>query len=459
MQMFRKLRDQRGAAGTIIMTVVLVILAGVLVVSLFVARKFALINTVELDMDNVKTSAEVNTSEVLGETAQGDVAEAEEQTAEADVSSPYSGIQMIALVGVDTREANDAMNSDTMIIACINHDEKTIKLASIYRDTYLNVGENQYGITYDKANAAYNYGGPEEMLTMMNLNLDLNITQFATVDFGCLTKTIDLLGGLDIDLTREEIIHLNNYNVETSEAAGVEYEEVELPPETELDGAKTMTFHLNGSQSVSYARIRYTTGNDFRRAARQRLVIEKIMEKAKTAGLGTINSVLDTVLPNVTTNLTSSEIIDMAQYVLNYSITDQTGFPFDHVEGVEVDGLDCVLPVTLKTNVIQLHLFFQPGVNYTPSATVEEYSEYITMVSGYGEEDIPQESESGEIPTWTQELQDQQDAADAANGTDSSVSADDSYSDESYYDESYYDENYYDDGSYSEESYYEEESY
>ena len=127
---------------------------------------------------------------------------------------------------------------------------------------------------------------------MLNLNLDLNITEYVTVDFTALTKTIDLLGGIDIDLTREEVIHINNYNrgddeaTGTAEASGVEYEALEVPPEEESGTGITHTYHLNGSQAVSYARIRYTAGNDFRRASRQRLVLAKIMEKSPGSGSG-----------------------------------------------------------------------------------------------------------------------------------------------------------------------------
>lgn len=365
--------------------VVLLLLSLVLFVAIWATQRLSLINRQDLDEDRLFTASEVNGGAAEGGTG---------------TTSNLSGVELIALVGLDTREGEEAMNSDTMIIACLNHNEKTIKLVSVYRDTYLNIGEDYYGNpnSYTKANAAYNLGGPEQFLSMLNLNLDLNITEYVTVDFKALTKTIELLGGIDIDLTREEVIHINNYNrgddeaTGTAEASGVEYEALEVPPEEESGTGITHTYHLNGSQAVSYARIRYTAGNDFRRASRQRLVLAKIMEKAQSADLGTLDAILGEVLPLVTTNLQNTQIISMVQPLLTYSLTEdsQTGFPFVLItdSGGELTGEDCIIPVTLEYNVQRLHEFLFPGESYTPSATVQEYSAEIEYETGYSEEDI-----------------------------------------------------------------------
>lgn len=361
---------------------VLLVLGVVLFGFAYLMEKMGKMDYQELDLSRVGVNDQVLKGEAQGET----------------------GTELIALVGMDSRDNSleAGNNSDTMIIACIDHDQKSIRLVSLYRDTWLNVftrdGENKYA----KCNSAYAIGGPEQMLTMMNKNLDLNITEYAAVNFQALSTVIDLLGGLDIDLTREEIVHVNNYNQETSEVAGKDYEELELPSKEELDGYETMTFHLNGTQAVSYARIRYTAGNDFRRTARQRLVIEKIMEKAKGADLSTLNQIMDTVFPMVKTSLTKQEILTLGMNLLTYNMGEQSGFPFDHLEGENVkkamDGNDCVLAVTLETNVIKLHQFLYPDEAYTPSAEVQEYSDHIINQSGYGEDDIPSYSETGEIP-------------------------------------------------------------
>lgn len=300
------------------------------------------------------------------------------------------GYQTIALIGVDNREGTiERGNSDTMIIASIDNDRKKIKLVSVYRDTYLNIGDD----TYKKANAAYAYGGPEQLMTMMNKNLDLSVGGYVTVDFNAMVEAIDLLGGLDIEMTADEVVHMNNYCVETSEVTGKSYEPIE-----EVDGCH----HLNGVQAVSYARIRYTAGNDFRRASRQRVVIYKMVEKAKQSSWTTLNKIVDTVCPMISTSLSKSDILKMGMSLITYDLEDQTGFPFMHLEGENVtaamDGYDCVLPVTLELNVIKLHEFLYPDAAYIPSDTVKEYSNHIIEVSGYGEDSVPEYSEDGAIP-------------------------------------------------------------
>ena len=431
----------------VIEIVLLAVLVVVLFVSIWLTRKFSLINHTELNKDNLYTSSEVNgTSSVAG----GDT----ESSMSAESASAYSGFEVIALVGIDTRDEMDGENSDTMILACINHNEKTIKLVSIYRDTMLNCGNDYYGNSdyYSKANAAYNLGGPEQFLSMINLNLDLDVTEFATVGFNALSDTIDLLGGIDVDLTYEEVVHLNNYNVETSAAVGVEYQALELPDSSEFYGAMTRTYHLSGSQAVSYARIRYTDGNDFRRAARQRLVLQKVMDGMKAAGIGTLNNILNAVLPEVTTNIDNAKILSLAGTLISYNITDQTGFPFSHIEDV-VNDEDVVVPVTLAYNVQQLHEWILPGSGYSPSGTVQEYSSRITALSGYGEESITLDAENGEIPTWDSDLNDlaiQEQAvgnssASGYSSDDSSSYSSDYYDDNSYYEDDYYSDEYYDD--------------
>ena len=391
----KRKRQRRKKILFTIEILVLVLLSLVLVAAIWATHKFSLINHEELDQDKLKTADEVNAnSNDSGNDGQG------------QTDSNLSGVELIALVGIDSRDEMEGENSDTMIIACIDHTNKTIRLASLYRDTYLNIGEDYDGTPdcYTKANAAYNYGGATQFLSMLNLNFDLNITEYMTVNFKALSDVVQALGGLDIDMTREEVIHLNNYNVETSAACGLEYEELSYPSAEEFDGAMTLTFHLNGSQAVSYARIRKTAGNDFRRTSRQRLVLEKIMEKAKTADLGTLNSIMDQVFPQITTNLDNSRLISMIQPVLGYTFAGQTGFPFTHLEDTgELTGEDCVLPVTLEYNAILLHQFLFPDTEYSPSETVQSYSATITAICGYGEDSIElaqSNEDNAEIPIW-----------------------------------------------------------
>ena len=267
------------------------------------------------------------------------------------------GYTTIGLVGLDNRSTKlKSGNSDTMIIASINNDTKKVKLVSVYRDTYLRISEDSEGNgQYSKANAAYAKGGAEQFLNMLNTN---------------------------------------NYCVETSKVTGMDY-----TPLKKTAGVH----HLNGVQTVAYARIRYTAGNDFRRAARQREVIYKIVEKAKNADVATLSKILDKVFPNIYTSFSKAEILQMGMSMLSYDIEDQTGFPFDHLYGQRVKdavGIDVVLPVTLESNVIKLHEFLYPEDSYTPSEEVKAYSQRIVDKSGFGEESRLDHSEDGSLAAY-----------------------------------------------------------
>lgn len=308
------------------------------------------------------------------------------------------GYTTIGLIGLDGRdgELKSGARSDTMIIASINNDTKKVKLVSVYRDTYLRIGEDSEGNgQYDKANVAYKKGGPEQFLSMLNTNLDLNVTDFVSVDFQAVAEAVELLGGIDVELKEEEVVHLNNYCVETSKVTGMDYTPLE---------EKAGVHHLNGVQAVSYARIRYTSGNDFRRAARQREVIYKIVEKAKNSDIATLSKILDKVFPKVYTSFTKAEILQMGMSMMSYDIEDQTGFPFDHLYGERVKdamgGLDVVLPVTLESNAIKLHEFLYPEDSYTPSDEVKAYSQRIVDKSGFGDESRLDHSEDGSLAAY-----------------------------------------------------------
>lgn len=308
------------------------------------------------------------------------------------------GYTTIALVGIDSRDdkLKSDWNSDTMIIASINNDTKKVKLVSVYRDTYLCLGEDEdENNSYGLANSAYCTGGAKKMINMLNKNLDMNISDFVTVNFQAVAETVELLGGIDVEMKKEEVVHVNNYCVETSEVTGMDYTPLE-----EIEGVH----HLNGVQAVAYARIRKTSGNDFRRAARQREVIYRIVEKAKNSSIATLNTVLDKIFPMIYTSLTEKEILSMGMNMLSYDIEDQTGFPFDHLYGDTVkeamDGVDCVLPITLESNVIKLHEFLYPEDSYVPSNEVKTYSQEIIDKSGFGEESRLEHSEDGSLAAY-----------------------------------------------------------
>ena len=300
-----------------------------------------------------------------------------------DQAPQMTGYTTYALFGLDHRSRNEKLNtenSDTIIIASINNDTKAVKLVSVYRDTLLNVKDD----TYSKANAAYALGGPAQAVNMLNTNLDLNITDYVSIDFDALVTVVDCLGGLDIPLSYGEIVHMNNYCVETAEETGKSYTPVELPePKPEDQEAIVGTYHLNGVQATSYCRIRYTASLDMGRTERQRRVIQMIVDKAKKAGLSTIFDIMDQVFPMVKTSVSKTEILKLIPAMIGYCIDETTGFPQDY-KFATVKG-SVIVPTTLDSNVLKLHQFLYGNTNYTPTQDVLNKSAQIAAIVGGGQ--------------------------------------------------------------------------
>ena len=297
-----------------------------------------------------------------------------------------TGYKTYVLFGIDSRGADSkysAQNSDTMIIVSVNNDTKEVRMDSVYRDTLLNVGDD----TYTKANAAYALGGPEQAISMLNTNLDLDISDYATADFSALVEVVDDLGGLDIPLSYAEIEHMNNYCVETSELTGKDYTPIEKPePKPEDEEAIVGTYHLNGVQVRSYCRIRYTASLDMGRTERQRRVLGMLFDKAKIAGLSSIFKIMDDVFPMVQTSLSKQDILGLIPTLIGYKFTDSTGFPqkfkFSNIKG------SIIVPTDLVNNVVELHKFLYNDQDYTPSSEVVARSNKILeIVGGEGELD------------------------------------------------------------------------
>ena len=278
------------------------------------------------------------------------------------------GYMNIALFGVDAQTDGQLFKgsrSDSTMIASINMDTGDIKLVSVYRDTYLNIGTDEY----QKCNAAYSYGGAEQAVKMLNMNLDMDITNFITVGYKGLSEVIDGLGGVYIDVDSEELKHINNYQVDVSNVLKCEYIPVTEP------GYQL----LNGVQATSYCRIRQTKGDDFQRAARQREVLQAIEEQAKKMDLATLTAVFNDCIDDIYTSLDSKDILDLIGNIANYRIVDEEGFPQPDLRGNANMGAKgaCVIPTDLQSNVTWLHQFLFEDMTYTVSESVKEYSQKI----------------------------------------------------------------------------------
>lgn len=270
----------------------------------------------------------------------------------AGVEEKLETYRNIALLGLDARtDRFEGTRSDCIIIVSINQETKDVKLCSVYRDTYLELTDR----SLDKITHAYYYGGAKLTLSTLNENLDLNITEYVTVNFDTVRTVVDAIGGVKITVTDAEATSIPNIS-----SAG--------------------TYNLNGEQALAYARIR-KIDTDYKRTERMRTVLTAVFDKVKTLSIGQLNNLVDTILPHVRTNIQSSEILSLLPQVATYKIDESIGWPYE-VRGYTTPTWYGV-PVNLEENVIKLHKELFNEEEYEPSERVKEISNKIIKKTGY----------------------------------------------------------------------------
>lgn len=273
----------------------------------------------------------------------------------------------ILLLGVDSRDMNNikGTRSDMMMIASINQETYEVKLTSIYRDTYLKLGDTS---TYDKITHACVYGGPEMTMKSLNQALDLNIANYAIVNFKAVADLVNAMGGITVDVQQKEIQQLNKYTKQTAKNIG--YEKYNLVKEA---GVQT----LDGCQAVSYGRIRKGVGDDFKRTERMRIVVSKVFEKAKVMSFSELKNIINLMVPQVKTNLSMNDILALGIRLPQYSISSGTGFPYKWSSGY-INNISYVFPAGgLAYNTKMLHQEVFGQQDYEPSSAVYAISNAI----------------------------------------------------------------------------------
>lgn len=291
-----------------------------------------------------------------------------------EAKDSLKGYRNIALLGIDSRadDYGTGNRSDCIIIASINEKTKEVKLLSVYRDTYVYVTENG-NKKLDKITHAYSYGGVQNTLKSLNEALDLNITEYVTVNFDAVIAAVNALNGVEIDITSEELKYINDYIDATSQSSGVK--------SSHLSKAGRQT--VDGVQAVAYSRIRYTAGGDYKRTERMRTVVTAMAKKAKTLNIGQLNKLADEILPRVSKNIENNDIIALIPSALSFDITESLGWPYN-VKGITTTAWYGV-PVTLESNVIKLHKELFGQEDYKVSETVKEMNDAIIKKTGYTE--------------------------------------------------------------------------
>ena len=296
----------------------------------------------------------------------------QEQTEEGGTMHGYMNIALFGVDATTDKQLFGGSRSDSIMIANINMDTGDIKLVSVYRDTYLNLGNDDYW----KATQAYFSGGAEQAVKMLNMNLDMDITDFVAVGYKGLRDVIDGLGGIYIDVDSVELQHINNYQIGVSTVLKCDYTPVK----------ETGYQLLDGLQATAYCRIRYGGGDDFKRTSRQREVLKALEERAKETDLVTLTKVFNDCIGNIYTSLDSKDILELLADIGKYSIVEENGFPqeeFRTVGNIGAKG-SCVIPMDLESNVVWLHQFLFDDEDYTVTESVKEYGKQIeTETSAY----------------------------------------------------------------------------
>lgn len=370
----KKMTRRQRRKRKLILFIVEVLVILILLAALFVIIKLnKLNNTGDLDEDKLNINIDAKTQELL------------------------DGYTNIALFGIDNRSTGkyESGNSDCIMIASINNDTKEVRLISVYRDSFLAVDDDD---DLRKLNAAYAKGGPTGAVAALNKNLDLDIKEYVAVDFNAVMEVVDALGGIELDITSKEAETMKIYINEMNEVMGTNGTAVSGP------GLQT----VNGIQALAYCRDRYSGGDDYGRTERQRTVISKIVEKAKAASLPTLNKVIDELFPDISTSLSSSEILGLAAGIKDYELADTQGWPFQlTTERMGGKLGDVVVPTDLETNVNLLHQYLFDVEDYETTQTVKNISKSVINESGKTASDTvrdtnPFTAEDTEADTQTQ---------------------------------------------------------
>ena len=284
------------------------------------------------------------------------------------IAQMEQGYWTFAVFGVDGRNSQDlvskGLNSDVIMIVNINQDTGEIRMCSVFRDTYLNISDNN---RYRKINQAYSEGGPEQALAALNKNLDLNIKNYVTFNWKAVADGINILGGIDgIDISKAELFYINAFITETVNVTKIGSYQLK----------STGVQHLDGVQAVAYGRLRLMD-NDYARTERQKKVIKAAFDKAKESNFSVLNNIMVVCFPEVATNINFNTVVAMAQNITKYYISESGGFPWQRTETGAGSLGDVVAPATLESNVRYLHSFLFGDENYEPSSAVMSYSETI----------------------------------------------------------------------------------
>lgn len=285
---------------------------------------------------------------------------------DTNIDNNLSEYRNIAILGIDARSDtfSPGNRSDCIMIVSINKNTNDVKIASVYRDMYLDID----GRGLDKVTHAYSFGGPQLALNTLNKNLDLNISEFIAINFDSVRTAVDAVGGVTINLDSSEVKYINGYINGLNSQFSTNSSNITTPG----------TYTLDGVQALAYGRIRYTEGGDYKRTERMRSVLLAVFDKAKNTDAKTLNKILDEMLPHVYTNISKNQILKEIPKIKSYHVSTNFGWPdVDMVNGKIINKVWYGVPVDLEKSVTKLHEELFGEQNYEPSEKVKSISNSI----------------------------------------------------------------------------------
>ncbi len=265
----------------------------------------------------------------------------------------------ILLLGSDSRDLNSKSRTDTIMIASVNVRDGRVKLTSLMRDMMVPITDKSGAQKEIKLNSVNEYGGPEAVMKLVNELFDLNITQYAMVNFAGFQKVIDRLDGVRVNVTKEEMDKINESLGEQAEAAGYDrawYLENKDSLKLTSYGGDTL---LTGIQALSYSRIRHVGNADYQRTDRQRQMLEAVLKRVKEgANVGQILGIASDMWSNLETNIGMIDAVGLASSVISGGAKMETKLriPANKTMNQTVkNGVSALWDVDFEENKRQLH--------------------------------------------------------------------------------------------------------
>lgn len=295
-----------------------------------------------------------------------DLQQTEESEETEEVHSGYK-MDTFVIFGVDSRknELDKGTSSDSIMLVSMNHDLKEVRVVSILRDTFADTGE--FG--FEKLTYAYNYGGVKSALNTLNTNYDLNLKKYATFNFNSAGDIVDELGGIEIEITADEVQYINAGIAEGNSLRGTKSEYI----------TEAGTYLLDGTQAVAYSRIRKTDGAEVKRSERQRMVLFKMFEKTKSLSGGERVEIAEEFMDRIKTNFSTDKMTSLLYLMSQYEIKEMTVYPQQFYNGL-IGEEWFQAPTTLIDMNRELHKVLLLEEDYVPSKTVEDISARIEKI-------------------------------------------------------------------------------